>query len=81
GIVEGEGSPEGVVEGTPEGEGVVEGEGSVQPKEGENTPEANQGCGCFGGKSLGDEAWWKYLLDFVLVGMLILTLSGMRRKK
>ncbi|MGC8844862.1 MAG: PASTA domain-containing protein [Candidatus Hydrogenedens sp.] len=81
GIVEGEGSPEGIVEGTSEGEGVVEGEGSVQPKEGENTPEANQGCGCFGGKSLGDEAWWKYLLDFVLVGILILTLSGMRRKK
>ncbi|HOL20037.1 MAG TPA: hypothetical protein PK813_07325, partial [Candidatus Hydrogenedens sp.] len=71
-----------------EGEGSIqpkEGEGSAQPTEGEGsteTPtETKQGCGCFGGKSLGNDTWWKYILDVILFGMLIVSMSGMRRRR
>jgi len=67
-----------------EGEGSIqptEGEGSAQPTEGEGSTETKQGCGCFGGKSLGNDTWWKYLLDVILFGMLIVSMSGMRRRR
>ncbi|MCX8064729.1 MAG: pre-peptidase C-terminal domain-containing protein [Candidatus Hydrogenedentes bacterium] len=38
-------------------------------------------CGCNWGKDLGDsDAWMKNLLDFVLVGMLLVIVSGMHRR-
>jgi len=90
---EGEGSKEGSVEGAKEGEGQVqeggkEGqvgpEGSPSTSEGEGsteTPtETKQGCGC-SGKSLGNDTWWKYILDVILFGMLIVSMSGMRRRR
>jgi len=84
---------EGSVEGAKEGEGQVqeggkEGqvgtEGSPSTSEGEGsteTPtETAKGCGC-GSKSLGNDMWWKYLLDVILFGMLIVSMSGMRRRR
>ncbi|MCA1901996.1 MAG: PASTA domain-containing protein [Candidatus Hydrogenedens sp.] len=62
-----------------------EGEGSIQPKEDEGsteTPtETKQGCGCSGcGKSMdSDNIWWKYILDVILFGMLIVFMSSMHR--
>jgi len=57
-----------------------EGEGSIQPTEGEGSTETKQGCGC-GGKSSSDDTWWKYILDVILFGMLIVSMSGMRRRR
>ncbi|MCA1900801.1 MAG: PASTA domain-containing protein, partial [Candidatus Hydrogenedens sp.] len=65
-----------------------EGEGSVQPTEGEGstdisqTPQdtSKQSCGC-GGKSSGNDMWWKYILDVILFGMVIVSMSGMRRRR
>jgi len=92
GVKEGEGSTEGSVDGAKEGEGSKEGgkegqvgtEGSPSISEGEGsteTPtETKQGCGC-SGKSLGNDTWWKYILDVILFGMLIVSMSGMRRRR
>jgi len=79
-----EGTEEGVVEGTPEGklEGAIEGirEGIVEGEGEGGGGGTDKGCGCFGGKSLG-EAWWKYLVDFVLFGLVISLMSGMGRRQ
>lgn len=66
-----EGTTEGSQEGTPEGniEGTQEGEGQNDKK-----------CGC-NSKSAGGDVWLKYLLDFILVGMLMVVMSGMQRKR
>jgi len=41
----------------------------------------DKGCGCFGGKSAGGDVWLKYFLDFILVGMLMLAMSGMQKER
>ncbi|MCA1903154.1 MAG: hypothetical protein LDL53_13240, partial [Candidatus Hydrogenedens sp.] len=57
----------------------IEGEGATEtPTE---TPKKFCGCGCFGGKSSSNDTWWKYLLDVILFGMLIVSMSGMRRRR
>ncbi len=41
-----------------------------------------KGCGCYlGYKSVQENIWWKYLVDFVLVGMVLFVMSGMQRRK
>ncbi|HOQ31881.1 MAG TPA: hypothetical protein PLA12_05130, partial [Candidatus Hydrogenedens sp.] len=70
GITEGEGTHEGVVEGTHEGTHEGEGEGGGTDK----------GCGC-NRKSTGGDVWLKYFLDFILVGMLMLAMSGMQKER
>jgi len=92
---EGEGTIEGSTEGKKEGEGTKEGgvEGSTEGKkegagttegttEGEGTKEAeNAKCGCdlFKGKSFTN--FWKYIFDFIIIGMLLSIMSGMYIKK
>ncbi len=96
GAVEGqkEGTSEGAKEGITEGqkEGTSEGakEGSTQQGTNEGSTEGtttNQpqdqsqsgGCGC--GKSLDRNAWWKYLLDFIFIGILTIFVSGMKKQR
>ncbi|MGC8844298.1 MAG: PASTA domain-containing protein, partial [Candidatus Hydrogenedens sp.] len=77
GIVVSEGTLEGTQEGNPEGivEGNVEG-----TREGEGEGQNTGICGC-NHKSRDGDNWLKYLLDFVLMGMLLLAMSGMRRRE
>lgn len=76
GVVVNEGTLEGTQEGSQEGtsEGSIEG---TQEGEGQNQ---NEGCGC-NRKSTGGDIWLKYLLDFILVGMLMLAMGGMQRRR
>jgi len=76
-----EGATEGIHEGATEGsirEGIIEG-----TKEGEGEGGAggtDKGCGC-NKKAMGGEAWWKYLVDFVLFGLVISLMSGMGKRQ
>ncbi len=87
---EGEVEEEGQVE-KGEGDGQVdkEGEGQelVRVGEEQNEGEAsvggedeNKGCGCYE-KLIKVNEWWKYILDFILIGMLISLMSGMQQRK
>ncbi|MCA1902277.1 MAG: hypothetical protein LDL53_08690 [Candidatus Hydrogenedens sp.] len=80
GVEEGEGSKEGGVEGVKEGEGSKE--GSVDgAKEGEGETGADKTpCGC-NKKSMDKDSLLKCVLDFILVGMLMFTISGMQKRK
>ncbi len=61
-------------------EGQVEGTPSEGSKEGEDSQD--NGCGCFGKKTIEDSnKWWKYLLDLIFVGLLLSVISGMKRKE
>ena len=57
----------GSVDGSPEGEGEVQ------------NGRGNGICECRKSKDFNDGIW-KYLLDFVLVGILMFAMSGMKRK-
>ncbi|MCX8063540.1 MAG: hypothetical protein N3G21_00010 [Candidatus Hydrogenedentes bacterium] len=88
GVMEGEGLAEGVSEGMHEGgrEGSVEG---MREGYGEGAKEGEDGgfefrllCGCLDGKAMyAGDWWWRYLLDIVVLGMLVMLMSGMRREK
>ncbi|GEM_PF-5385007 len=40
----------------------------------------DKGCGCYE-KFIRVNEWWKYILDFILIGMLIFLMSGMQQRE